>query len=199
LNEVEEILEMIQAAEFDEVMRPLFEQVARCIGSPHFQVAERALFLWNNEYIVSLIAQKRDALLPIVFEALYTNSRSHWNSTVHGLTCNVVKLFMEMDPKLFDDCSATNAAEQEERVKKDAAKAAEWKAIEEAAEKNPLYSQVKNALNAKASLAYAMRAQQLKDGGDLFDLSSVVESDSAGFGSVTEVDKSVRRKSALPV
>jgi len=199
LNEVEEILEMIQAAEFDEVMRPLFEQVARCIGSPHFQVAERALFLWNNEYIVSLIAQKRDALLPIVFEALYTNSRSHWNSTVHGLTCNVVKLFMEMDPKLFDDCSATNAAEQEERVKKDAAKAAEWKAIEEAAEKNPLYSQVKNALNAKASLAYAMRAQQLKDGGDLFDLSAVVESDSAGFGSVTEVDKSVRRKSALPV
>ena len=44
-------------------------------------------------------------MLPLVFEALYTNSRSHWNSTVHGLTCNVVKLFMEMDAKLFDECS----------------------------------------------------------------------------------------------
>lgn len=60
------------------------------------QVAERALFLWNNEYIVSLIAQNRDQILPIVFGALYTNSRSHWNQTVHGLTCNVVKLFMEV-------------------------------------------------------------------------------------------------------
>ena len=75
--------------------------VAVCLS----QVAERALFLWNNEYIVSLIAQKRDEILPVVFEALYTNSRSHWNSTVHGLTCNVVKLFMEMDPKLFDECT----------------------------------------------------------------------------------------------
>ena len=44
-------------------------------------------------------------MLPLVFEALYTNSRSHWNSTVHGLTCNVVKLFMEMDAKLFEECS----------------------------------------------------------------------------------------------
>ena len=98
LNEVEEILEMIQSVEFSDVMQPLFTQVARCIGSPHFQVraadadaraadpprtrawlirpsawqvAERALFLWNNEYIVSLIAQKRDEILPVVFEALY--------------------------------------------------------------------------------------------------------------------------------
>ena len=76
-------------------------------------MAERALFLWNNEYIVSLIAQKRDEILPVVFEALYTNSRSHWNSTVHGLTCNVVKLFMEMDPRLFDECTAAHQAAQE--------------------------------------------------------------------------------------
>jgi serine/threonine-protein phosphatase 2A regulatory subunit B' len=39
---------------------PLFRLIARCINSPHFQVAERALFLWNNEYIVSLIAKSRD-------------------------------------------------------------------------------------------------------------------------------------------
>lgn len=45
---------------------------------------------------MSLIAQNRDQILPIVFGALYTNSRSHWNQTVHGLTCNVVKLFMEV-------------------------------------------------------------------------------------------------------
>jgi serine/threonine-protein phosphatase 2A regulatory subunit B' len=105
LNEVEEILEMIHANEFQLVMIPLFAKVAHCIASPHFQVAERALFLWNNEYVVSLIAQNREQILPTVFEALYNNSRSHWNSTVHSLTCNVVKLFMEMDANLFDECS----------------------------------------------------------------------------------------------
>ena len=37
MNEVEEMLEMIHTVEFAEVMIPLFQQVALCIGSPHFQ------------------------------------------------------------------------------------------------------------------------------------------------------------------
>ena len=51
LNELEEILELTQPAEFSKVSVPLFNMVARCINSPHFQVAERALFLWNNECV----------------------------------------------------------------------------------------------------------------------------------------------------
>lgn len=144
---------MIAVPEFVNVMEPLFAQVARCIESPHFQVAERALFLWNNEYIVSLIAQNREQILPIVFGALYTNSRSHWNQTVHGLTCNVVKLFMEMDPRLFDECSAKYEEKQEKAVARLATREAHWKAIEQAAEANPLYPRVKHALKAKASRA----------------------------------------------
>ena len=92
---------MVQAEDFATLSPKLFVRIAHCVGSPHFQVAERALFLWNNEYIVGLIAQNRTHILPIVFSSLYTNSRTHWNSTVHGLTCNVVKLFMEMDASLF--------------------------------------------------------------------------------------------------
>ena len=65
---------MIQQTEFVEVLKPLFKHIAKCIGSPHFQVAERALFLWNNEYIVSLIMQQRNKILPLVFGALYENS-----------------------------------------------------------------------------------------------------------------------------
>ena len=110
------------------------------------QVAERALFLWNNEYIVSLIAQKRDDILPVVFEALYTNSRSHWNSTVHGLTCNVVKLFMEMDPKLFDECSAKFQAQQKEDQDKALEKQQNWGLIERKAEANPMYEKVKHSI-----------------------------------------------------
>jgi len=163
LNEAEEILEMIQASEFITIMKPLFKQIAKCIGSPHFQVAERALFLWNNEYIVSLIAQNRQEVLPLVFEALYTNSRSHWNSTVHGLTCNVVKLFMEMDAKLFDECSSTYRDKQENAASLAEKNVNEWKSIEAMAEKDSKYARVTSDIGGVGILAYELRASQLQD------------------------------------
>jgi hypothetical protein len=48
------------------------------------QVAERSLFLWNNEYIVSLVAQQRNAVLPLVFASLERNERNHWNPQVRS-------------------------------------------------------------------------------------------------------------------
>jgi len=178
LNEVEEILEMVQAPEFALILKPLFTRIALCVGSPHFQVAERALFLWNNEYIVSLIANSRDKVLPLVFEALYTNSRAHWNSTVHGLTCNVVKLFMEMDSTLFDQCS-NEYREIQDKITPARLKAAkeEWEAISTAAEANPQYAQLKPLLIPAADLAYAMRTAQAKQSaasGDVDDLAATV-------------------------
>ena len=53
---------------------------------------------------MSLIAQNRQVVLPIIFEALERNIQSHWNQAVHGLTVNVRKMFMEMDAELFDEC-----------------------------------------------------------------------------------------------
>lgn len=104
LGEMEEILELTQDAEFVKVMVPLFKRIALCLNSQHFQVAERSLFLYNNEYIVNLVAAHRAEVLPVVFPALERNARSHWNAAVHGLTCNVRKMFMEMDPPLYDRC-----------------------------------------------------------------------------------------------
>jgi len=108
MNELEEILELLQAKEFGAIQKSLFQRIATCINNPHFQVAERALFLWNNDYIVSLINASRRELFPIVLASLYNNSKHHWNSAVHGLTFNVLKLLMEADPPLFDECSASN-------------------------------------------------------------------------------------------
>lgn len=46
---------------------------------PVFQVAERALYYWNNEYIMSLISDNAAKILPIMFPSLYRNSKTHWN------------------------------------------------------------------------------------------------------------------------
>ncbi|OCF34730.1 protein phosphatase 2 (formerly 2A), regulatory subunit B' [Kwoniella heveanensis CBS 569] len=103
LNEVEEILDVIEQTEFTKIMQPLFTQLARCINSPHFQVAERALYYWNNEYIVNLMGEHIGVVLPIVFPALYQNSRSHWNRTIHGMVYNALKLFMEINHDVFEE------------------------------------------------------------------------------------------------
>jgi serine/threonine-protein phosphatase 2A regulatory subunit B' len=110
LNELEEILELTQPLEFARIEPRLFRRIIACVTSPHFQVAERALFLWNNEYVMKLIVNHRTDLFPKLVPALYNNSKTHWNQTVHGLTYNVLKLMMEADPVLFDQCSPEPAS-----------------------------------------------------------------------------------------
>lgn len=90
LNELEEILDVMEPAEFTKVMAPLFRQLARCVSSPHFQVAERALYYWNNEYIMSLISDNASVILPIMFPSLYKNSKSHWNKYDLAFSFNAV-------------------------------------------------------------------------------------------------------------
>eukprot|EP00897_Mesotaenium_endlicherianum_P001966 jgi/Mesen1/1798/ME000014S01196 len=104
IGEMEEVLELTQMPEFQSVMVPLFRQIARCLNSSHFQVAERALFLWNNDYIMSLVAQNRHDILPLIFAALERNVHNHWNQAVHGLTINVRKMFLDMDQPLYEEC-----------------------------------------------------------------------------------------------
>ena len=82
------------------------------------KVAERALYYWNNEYIMSLISDNASVILPIMFPALYKNSKSHWNKTIHGLIYNALKLFMEMNQRLFDECTQQYKAEQKKEKEK---------------------------------------------------------------------------------
>ncbi|KAL0269668.1 UNVERIFIED_CONTAM: hypothetical protein PYX00_007317 [Menopon gallinae] len=144
LNELEEILDVIEPAQFQKVMDPLFRQLAKCVSSPHFQVAERALYYWNNEYIMSLISENAPEILPIMFPPLYRNSKSHWNKTIHGLIYNALKLFMEMNQKLFDEC--TQQYKEKLKKEKDRRREDMWLRIEELAKKNPNYAPLNNSI-----------------------------------------------------
>ncbi len=79
LNELEEILDVIDNVEFQKVMVPLFTKLGQCVSSTHFQVAERALYFWNNEYIVNLMSENVNVIMPIIFPTLYKASKTHWN------------------------------------------------------------------------------------------------------------------------
>lgn len=96
-------------------------------------MAERALFLWNNDHIENLIKQNRKIILPIIFPALQKNTTKHWNQAVQSLTINVHKIFSDVDPELFEECllkfQEDEAQEEEMKSKRETT----WKRMEEIA------------------------------------------------------------------
>lgn len=143
LNELEEVLDVIEPNEFQKIMTPLFTQISRCVSSPHFQVAERALYYWNNEYVMSLVADNARVIIPIMFPVLFKNSKSHWNKTIHGLIYNALKMFMEMNQKLFDECSQAYQKDRVQEKTVNEEKERIWENIERQARVNPQYMEVK--------------------------------------------------------
>lgn len=133
LNEVEDIFEVMDPAEFAKVQEPLFSQLAKSVASPHFQVAERALYFWNNEYFCNLVSDNVEVILPIMFAPLYENSKGHWNRTIHGMVYNAMKLFMEVNPQLFDECSHEYAEKQQNAQSEELARKQRWDKLAELA------------------------------------------------------------------
>jgi len=79
---------------------------------------------------MSLINDNGAVILPIMFPALYKNSKSHWNKTIHGLIYNALKLFMEMNQKLFDECTQQYKLEQKKEKERQKQRQEKWAEIE---------------------------------------------------------------------
>ena len=79
-------------------------------------------------------------VLPIVFPALY-QTKNHWNKTIHGLVYNALKLFMDMNQKLFDELSQEQKLRREREREKLTKRAENWRKVEDQAKKNPSVSE----------------------------------------------------------
>uniref|UniRef100_A0A1I8NX19 Serine/threonine protein phosphatase 2A regulatory subunit n=1 Tax=Stomoxys calcitrans TaxID=35570 RepID=A0A1I8NX19_STOCA len=174
LNELEELLDVIEPAEFQKVMVPLFRQIAKCVSSPHFQVAERALYYWNNEYIMSLISDNSQVILPIMFPALNRNSKTHWNKTIHGLIYNALKLFMEMNQRLFDECSKNYRQEKQMEREKLSQREGLWQQVETMAKSNPDWTKICGQMD---SLSISSSQNEFDQDNDNLDLTYKLDYD----------------------
>ena len=142
LGELEEILDVVEPDEFAKVRDIFFRQLAQCVSSHHFQVSERALYFFNNEYLVSLIGEAPAETIPYVFPALYKTSKSHWNRAINTLVFNALKILSEVDANVFEQCSARYEEQVGERENKLRTRASKWDKLEALARKNPLSSKV---------------------------------------------------------
>jgi len=156
LNEIEDIFEIIDPQEFQRVEVPLFAQLAKCISSPHFQVSEKVLCYFNNEFFVSLVTENAESILPIIFPALYDLSQTEmelaeqqdqqnpdqqlndydldettsWNRTISTLAYNALKIFMDTNPIVYDRCCILYDEQMKEEKARKKLRNDHWKKLE---------------------------------------------------------------------
>lgn len=160
LNEIEDIFEVIEPLEFIKVEVPLFVQLAKCISSPHFQVAEKVLSYWNNEYFLNLCIENAEVILPIIFPPLYKltsqldkndplsledgdngedpylmveqaiNSGS-WNRAIHAMAFKALKIFLETNNVLYENCNALYISSLKENNRRQKEREMNWKQLED--------------------------------------------------------------------
>lgn len=65
---------------------------------------------------MSLMEENNHVIMPIMFPSLYRISKEHWNQTIVALVYNVLKTFMEMNSKLFDELTVSYKSERQKYV-----------------------------------------------------------------------------------
>ncbi|KAL2476942.1 Serine/threonine protein phosphatase 2A 57 kDa regulatory subunit B' alpha isoform [Forsythia ovata] len=136
IGELEELVEIMEPEQHRILALPLCTQITKCLNSWNSQVAERALYVWNNEQVVKMASQDIEEVFPIVVEGMEKNLKWHWSRSVRQLTENVKEMLEEMEPSLYSRClsqldlhdSATNQEEMRRKQR--------WESIEMAAKRN---------------------------------------------------------------
>ncbi|KAD5507711.1 hypothetical protein R6Q59_031494 [Mikania micrantha] len=104
IGELEEIVGIIDRRQYLTVAIRLSNRIAKCIKSNNSQVAERALYLWNNESFTRVVSQDMEMVSPILVEAIEMNLKLHWSKNVQELTQSVKKLLQELNPLVYKKC-----------------------------------------------------------------------------------------------
>jgi serine/threonine-protein phosphatase 2A regulatory subunit B' len=136
LGEVEEILNVIEPAQFVKIQEPLFRQIAKSVSSSHFQVTERALYFWNNEYIAALMQDNIQVIMPIIFHALYEISKGHWHQTIVALVYNLLNSFIELNSRLFDGLTASYDADRQKEKEREEERDELWRRMQDLSLRN---------------------------------------------------------------
>lgn len=187
LNEIEDIFEVIEPLEFIKVEVPLFVQLAKCISSSHFQVSEKVLSYWNNEYFLNLCIENAEVILPIIFPPLYEltsqlelessnsflngngdpivlsdpymlveqaiNSGS-WNKAIHAMAFKALKIFLETNPALYENCNALYLSSMKETEQRRIQRNENWKNLENYVKALKISESAKNDKTATNSVQY---------------------------------------------
>lgn len=109
VNELEEVLDLMPDTLLtDSVVTSVLRRVEKCVASLHFQVAERALYMWNDaRFAAGILRRHQQTALPLLVPALLQQANRHWNRNVQGLIFKALKTLMDINPELYNACTRT--------------------------------------------------------------------------------------------
>ena len=111
INEVEEIIDTIGSEadkNFNRFGPKLLYRLVQTAQNMHYQAAERALLLLNNDLIQKLVKENLKVGYPIIVKGLINANRGpnqHWNANVNTITMTVMRAYMELNREMFEQLS----------------------------------------------------------------------------------------------
>ncbi|KAK3129565.1 hypothetical protein QOZ80_6BG0481730 [Eleusine coracana subsp. coracana] len=136
IEELEEVVELLDTDQFQSLAVPVCSRIARCVGSSSSQVAERALYVWNNERFLELASASpgvMEKILPAFVASVESNLEQHWSKCVQQVTASVKSLLQQVAPELYARCVDDLAARRAEAEVAAAVREARWRKVEMAA------------------------------------------------------------------
>ena len=159
LSEVEEVFTIISDAQFRLAQNGVFKQIARCMASQHFQVAEGALSMLNRGRVENLVRKHKDVILPIVIPVLNRciTHKPYWNPTILGIAMCLRQKLKEMSPDLFETTIDTLKRKRSESQSEHGDRESKWRKLAEMAKQNdndaPTFGDMSFKLKRKDSVA----------------------------------------------
>jgi len=139
LFELEEILDIISDRQFELALHAVFKCIIKCISSQHFQVAERALAMFNNGIFFNLVKQNKATIFPVLAPVLNrcVTQKAYWNSTILEIAKHLRQKLRQIDADVFDNALTENKRKRKERQESRDDREFKWRKLAELALQNP--------------------------------------------------------------
>ncbi|KAG4918630.1 hypothetical protein JHK84_055932 [Glycine max] len=99
-------------------------------------VAERALYVWNNEQFVKMALIGTVEVFTVIVEGMEKNLKSHWSKSVRQLTESVKVMLEDIDPDMYSKGLMDMEAKESMAHQEDIKRKKRWERIELEAAKN---------------------------------------------------------------
>merc|ERR1711879_107063 len=87
---------------FPPIAEIVAKQMSRCLQSPHFQIAQRTVQMFDNPTVLELIKDNASTMYPILIPALSNNLCGHWNKLVSDINFNAIQQLKGIDRRAYD-------------------------------------------------------------------------------------------------
>lgn len=102
LNQIEGFLGIMEIEDVAPLGQMVFKQIALCIESTHFMVSEKALNMWQVDFLMDLIREDPETLYPIIANAVNKNSQRHWSGVVQDSNDRVMQVLRLLNKDLYE-------------------------------------------------------------------------------------------------